>query len=57
MSNVPTIMDLEEHVNKIFSLEQKLINRDFKIIMLEYELALTKSLLESVRSSIKCLTL
>ena len=41
-----TIVEIENYLQRIFDLESKLLDKDFKIAMLEFELKLEKNLIE-----------
>ena len=41
-----TIVEIENYLQRIFDLESKLLDKDFKIAMLEFELKLEKNLIQ-----------
>ena len=43
------INEVENYLNTIFDLQKKVVDKDFKITMLEFELALEKQLLNSFK--------
>jgi len=44
-----SIEDIENYLNTIFDLQSKLMDKEFKISMLEFELQLERSLLTSMK--------
>lgn len=48
MNNL-TIDQIKEYLNEIFDLQNKMIDKDMKIIKLEFELAMEKSLVETYK--------
>lgn len=45
------IIEVENYLNEIFNLQKKIVDKDFKITLLEFELALEKQLLQSFKNS------